>query len=280
MGNIIKHLRGTTTDHASYTGEKGVISVVTGDGPEYVPTGEIRVHDGQTPGGINPVDAVVVSSGSSVTTTEIDAITSDVSDVANNVDLVANNVDLVANDLSDFENRFVGMIASFAMETPPAGWHVCNGGEYSITSYSELYAAIGTTWGDLTDGSGGAGSTHFRVPDLRGEFLRGFDNSAGTDPDAASRTGGDTVGSSQGNNIRETLTKSHSPYNSAHSGKTLYLTSSGSVWGAWNPDITFQGASYSFEYGPLNTGYVTTLKVGSGSDTRPINKAVQYCIKY
>ena len=57
------------------------------------------------------------------------------------------------------------MIASFGMETPPDGWHVCNGGEYSITSYSELYAVIGTTWGELTDGSGGSGDTHFRVPD-------------------------------------------------------------------------------------------------------------------
>ena len=32
---------------------------------------------------------------------------------------------------------------------------------------------------------------------LRGEFLRGFDNAAGNDPDSRFRTGGDAVGSSQ-----------------------------------------------------------------------------------
>jgi len=53
MGNIIKHLRGTTTDHASYTGEKGVISVITNEDQE--PTGEIRIHDGKTAGGIDPL---------------------------------------------------------------------------------------------------------------------------------------------------------------------------------------------------------------------------------
>ncbi len=73
MGNIIKHLRGTTADHASYTGEKGVISVVTGEGPEYLPTGEIRVHDGKTAGGLDPLSELkqmIVDLQNRVTTLE------------------------------------------------------------------------------------------------------------------------------------------------------------------------------------------------------------------
>jgi phage-related tail fiber protein len=38
-----------------------------------------------------------------------------------------------------------------------------------------LFAAIGTTWG------GGNGSTTFNVPDLRGEFMRGWDDGRGVD---------------------------------------------------------------------------------------------------
>jgi len=53
MGNVIKNVRGTSNEHASYTGEKGVISLVTNE--EHEPTGEIRVHDGKTTGGIDPL---------------------------------------------------------------------------------------------------------------------------------------------------------------------------------------------------------------------------------
>jgi hypothetical protein len=53
MGNIIKHLRGTSSDHETYTGEKGVISMVTNE--DHEPTGEIRIHDGKTAGGIDPL---------------------------------------------------------------------------------------------------------------------------------------------------------------------------------------------------------------------------------
>ena len=55
MGNVIRHLRGTDTEHSEYIGEKGVISLVTLEEDTHEPTGEIRVHDGKTSGGIEPV---------------------------------------------------------------------------------------------------------------------------------------------------------------------------------------------------------------------------------
>ncbi|WP_165678771.1 phage tail protein [Metapseudomonas otitidis] len=68
-----------------------------------------------------------------------------------------------------------GMVATFARSTPPAGWLKANGAAVSRTTYAALFAAIGTTYG------AGDGSTAFNLPDLRGEFIRGWDNGRGVD---------------------------------------------------------------------------------------------------
>lgn len=68
-----------------------------------------------------------------------------------------------------------GAVCFVAQNTAPAGWIKANGAAISRTTYSALFAAIGTTFG------GGNGSTTFNVPDLRGEFLRGWDDSRGID---------------------------------------------------------------------------------------------------
>ena len=68
-----------------------------------------------------------------------------------------------------------GMLGFYAAATPPAGWLKCNGQTVSRTTYDELFAAIGTTYG------GGNGSTTFTLPDFRGEFVRGLDDGRGID---------------------------------------------------------------------------------------------------
>ena len=49
----------------------------------------------------------------------------------------------------------------------PAGWLLCQGQTVSRTTYADLFAAIGTTYG------AGDGSTTFALPDLRGRFPLG-----------------------------------------------------------------------------------------------------------
>ena len=71
----------------------------------------------------------------------------------------------------------IGVIAALAMPTPPEGWLVCDGSAVSRTDYADLYAAIGTVWGD------GDQIATFNLPDLRGEFIRGFDAGRGVDVD-------------------------------------------------------------------------------------------------
>jgi len=99
----------------------------------------------------------------------------------------------------------VGSIVAFggpAARLPESGgWLPCDGREVSSSAFPALFAVIGSAWGQGSD----AGS--FRLPDLRGRFLRGVNGGAsgpGRDPDATSRSFsapggnvGDEVGSLQ-----------------------------------------------------------------------------------
>lgn len=147
---------------------------------------------------------------------------------------------------------FTSMIAAWPISTVPTGWLYCNGQEVSRTTYARLFALIGTDYGN------GNGSTTFNLPDLRGEFLRGQDDGAGNDPDAASRTdrGDGTTGDSVGTKQLDEL-KSH--LHNTTIGKTSSSTGSG-------------GAS-----GAPASGVDTTLT--GGNETRPRNVAVRYYIK-
>jgi len=72
-----------------------------------------------------------------------------------------------------------GSVFWFAAQTPPVGYLECNGATLSRTIYADLFAVIDTTWGN------GDGSTTFKIPDLRGEFIRGWDNGRGVDTSRA-----------------------------------------------------------------------------------------------
>lgn len=81
-----------------------------------------------------------------------------------------------------------GMIMAFGYNNAaaalpiPAGWLVCDGSVLSTTTYSALFGAISYIYG-------GSGS-NFNIPDFRGCFLRGFDNSRGLDFQGTRVTGG------------------------------------------------------------------------------------------
>ena len=68
-----------------------------------------------------------------------------------------------------------GTVIHVAMSNAPEGYLAANGSAVSRQTYARLFAAIGTTFG------GGDGSTTFNLPDLRGEFIRGWDNGRGVD---------------------------------------------------------------------------------------------------
>ena len=59
--------------------------------------------------------------------------------------------------------------------TPPPGWLECFGQTLLQSAYPRLYAAIGTI-----HGTAGAGT--FKLPDWRGDTMRGWDHARGVDP--------------------------------------------------------------------------------------------------
>ena len=74
----------------------------------------------------------------------------------------------------------VGSVIEWTGTQTPQNWLLCDGREVSRTTYSELFAAIGTVWG------AGDGSTSFNIPDYRDKFVLG----AGGEVDLA-ETGGE-----------------------------------------------------------------------------------------
>lgn len=82
-----------------------------------------------------------------------------------------------------------GTIMYFARDWAPTGWLKANGAAVSRTAYAGLFAVLGTYYGQ------GDGSTTFNLPDLRGEFIRSYDDRRGVDP-------GRWNGSWQGDAIR------------------------------------------------------------------------------
>ena len=138
-----------------------------------------------------------------------------------------------------------GTIIAFAATATPSGYLTCYGQAVSRTTYAALFTAIGTTYG------AGDGSTTFNVPDLRGEFLRGWDDGRGADP---GRTFGGWQSASVGphsHTVQGAGTGAQYDYNQYASGSTSVQTQTTSTTGS-----------------------------GIGSETRPRNVAVHFCIKY
>ena len=143
-----------------------------------------------------------------------------------------------------------GTIAYVGMNSTPTGWLKANGAAVSRTTYAALFSAIGTTYGS------GDGSTTFNLPDMRGEFPRGFDDGRGVDS-------GRSIGSSQ----------SHAVESHQHALQSWY-SSSGD--GSANPNNQGYGAA-----GPYGNNITTRTQSGNtAEETRPRNIALLACIKF
>jgi microcystin-dependent protein len=86
----------------------------------------------------------------------------------------------ITNALAAKLNSVPGVISQYAGTSLPAGYLWCEGQEILITTYQDLYNALTTNgtvfpYGANTNGSGGAGSTHFKLPNLKGRIPVGKD---------------------------------------------------------------------------------------------------------
>lgn len=162
-------------------------------------------------------------------------------------------------------NAWAGMIAYFGRATAPTGWLKANGATVSRTTYADLFTSIGTTWG------AGNGTTTFTLPDLRAEFLRGWDDGRGGD---ASRL----LGTFQGS---QNLAHVHGVVDPGHMHQLNYQVPLNTV----DIDRGLGNASHFSIDDPIIPNTFSsktniTIQYDGGNESRPRNIALLACIKY
>ena len=176
-----------------------------------------------------------------------------------------------------------GSVFCMAVATVPTGYKECNGDAVSRTTFSALFAVIGTQYG------AGDGSSTFNLPDLRYDIVRGFDNGKGTDS-------GRSIGQFQAEDNKahnhsasSSSTQSQSSHN--HQYNISHVTTASvtqrtagiadqrmcliDITGASHPAGTTRTANANL--GGIST---TTTIANAGSENRPRNIAMMYIIKF
>lgn len=171
-----------------------------------------------------------------------------------------------------------GTVVYIASSAAPVGYLKANGAAISRTAYAALFASIGTTFGV------GDGASTFNLPDLRGEFLRGFDDGRGADT-------GRIFGSAQKGslNVFDCESGGYGVYSLDGTSNSAPNANAGldSVTAGYSA-ASYPGLSLSYAGGVANTNAYTMSSwliqsamndVGGGM-TRPRNVALLACIKY
>lgn len=146
-----------------------------------------------------------------------------------------------------------GFVMPFAGSTAPEGWLICDGSAVSRTAYSNLYSAIGTTYGS------GDGSTTFNLPDLREATPKG------TGLSGKSSTHISSSGLSLGAFTNDRM-KQHQ-----HTYKTI------SVQNYQPVDYRSEGSAFYIPRGDFKSK--TTSSAGTGSTTEVKSVGVNFIIK-
>jgi microcystin-dependent protein len=190
--------------------------------------------------------------------------------------------------------EMTGQVAYFAMTTPPNGWLKANGAELSRTIYAALFAVIGTTFGS------GDGSTTFNLPDLRGQFLRAWDDGKGIDPERGFGSAQSDDNKAHSHEASSNTAGSHShsgtaASSGAHTHTMTFEDPDGSYDGdnALNPQYTPYGTKTTMTTSSsgshthsisINTNgshsHSITINQSGGNESRPKNIALLACIRY
>lgn len=171
------------------------------------------------------------------------------------------------------ESHEVGDLALKYRATAPARWPECAGQTVSRATYPLLYAhavaeslivSEGAWVSDRTKFGQGDGATTFRMPDLRGEFIRAWDHGRGVDS-------GRGLGTAQGQQVAahkhatSSGTNSPGPFGATDTGGRAGITQDNdNVW-----DRTNDGSDYDGTVNP--SGLI-------GAENRPRNVAVMVCM--
>jgi hypothetical protein len=175
-----------------------------------------------------------------------------------------------------------GSIQSFAGKDAPEGWLICDGSLIDKNSNSE-YTALVDLLRDAAEGVSNhpyivnTSDTQARLPDFRGRFLRGVDDSEGNDPDAEERTNeagtivGDHVGTIQDDAFQGHWHMFHFQPESDDEGGPIAFDQ---ISDAPNPNAKRSDRVQD----PIWDGKNGTPR--TSSETRPENVSVNFIIKY
>ena len=204
------------------------------------------------------------------------------SDVTSDITLTLPNSDGNANDVlqSDGSGNLsfaalpqavpTGSVHLMATTTVPSGYLKCNGAAISRTTYSDLFGLIGTAHG------AGDGSTTFNVPDLRGEFVRGWDDSRGVD------SGRNFASSQSDQNKAHNHTATSTVTDPGHFHTTENFVARASYSEPRNIGVGTDGnCNNTGNTDSKTTGITvaTTIANDGGTEARPRNIAMMYVIK-
>ena len=173
-----------------------------------------------------------------------------------------------------------GAVFCLAVSAVPADYLECNGAAVSRTTYAALFAVIGETYG------AGNGSSTFNLPDLRGEFVRGWDHGRGVDS-------GRAIANSQGDQ-----NEAHTHGNGSLSGSTNNPGDHYHLQAHMAGNGPYGVVSQTFQYhvpandngpqprsktsnagGHTHTVSISGSTASSGGESRPRNIAMMYIIK-
>ena len=173
-----------------------------------------------------------------------------------------------------------GAVFCLAVSAVPADYLECNGQAVSRTTYAALFAVIGTTYGSTT-------GSNFKVPDLRGEFVRGWDHGRGADSGRSIATYQSAMNAIHSHGVgsldisNKSLTGSATKIAESFThGATSGIFSKGS---SQNDDLTPRHVDTSLT-GTLNINAshdhsISGSTANEGGSARPRNIAMMYIIK-
>lgn len=160
---------------------------------------------------------------------------------------------------------FVGEVRMFYAESAPDGFLICDGTTYDKADYPELVNALFSLT-DTTPYEVSGDDTKFKVPDLRGEFLRGTGTNSHTNQ-----------GSGAGVGVHQDGTIDHGIYANPSNNVIKIESGIGDGYGTKNPDVELRIGEWEIS---LPTNYWSQTSTTKSFTSRPTNTSVLFCIAY